>query len=211
MRIFAFIVASAVIAISISGCLLFKGRFSDDGMWVWNKDPEGRYNAHNPLRLPEAEIWVNRVLSIPGIKKLQVEKTSKKWDHYNLNDSTLFFNLSNQELPNYHSYHTFAERLRVHPDSLKELILDFDKLGLNRFYREEEFLAFRTVTYFDDGKGYLYFFDSSGVKKINPGDTLDFRLAKEFKWFRLPLISKLVILKKYNDHWIEWQMAKEGK
>jgi hypothetical protein len=195
----------------LSGCLLTKGHFTKDGsMWVWNKDQNGRYNAHNPLRLDEATKWVDTVLTIPSLRTLQIDITSKKDDYYYLNDSILFFNLKTKELPNYHSYYTFAHRLNVDPERLKRSILIFDELGLNRFYKEDEFIAFNTVTSLGYEKGYLYFIDSTVGSKINPGDTLDFRKEKEFKYFRQANVSRLLVLKKYNVHWIEWRRQVVG-
>jgi hypothetical protein len=177
-------------------------------MWVWNKDPNGRYNTHNPLQVDEASKWIDTVLKVPPLKTLKVDISSIKLDHYYVNDSIMFFNLNSKELPNYHSYYTFANRLNINSELLKRIILDFDKLGLNRFYKEDEFIAFNTVTYLGYSKGYFYFIDSIMGKKINSGDTLDLRSDKGFKYFREAANSKFVVLKKYNSHWIEWELAR---
>lgn len=206
MRTFKSIIAIFILTQLLNGCLLTKGRFTKDGsMWVWHKDPNGKYNAHNPLQIDNASKWVDTILNIPGLKTLQIEITSDKWDNYKVNDSIMFFNLKNQELPNYHSYYTFARRLNIEPDLLKAIVLDFDKLGLNRFYREKELVAFNTVTYLGYSKGYFYFRNSAIVRNINSGDTLDFRNGNDFKYFRQALFDKFLVLKKYNDHWIEWE------
>lgn len=176
-------------------------------MWVWNKDPNGRYNKHNSLQVDKATNWVNTVLQIPALKTLKVEVTSKKWDHFYLNDSIMFFDLKNKELPNYHSYYTFANRLNCDPELLKRIVTDFDNLGLNRFYREDDFLAFTTVTYLGYAQGYLYLIDPVVGQKINYGDTLNFKEGKEFKYFREGRYSKFLVTKKYTDHWIEWEVT----
>lgn len=196
-------------ATCIAGCLLTKGHFTKDGsVWVWNKDPSGRYNDHNPLQLDKANSWVDTVLQISALKTLKIEVTSKKWDHYYVNDSIMFFNLSSKELPNYHNYYTFSKRLSCDPELLKRIVIDFDKLGLNRFYKEDEFIAFTTVTYFGYSKGYIYFIDSTIGKNIITGDTLDFRNEKGFKYFREAETSKFLVLKKHDDHWIEWELVR---
>lgn len=174
-------------------------------MWLWDKDPSGRYNTHSPLQLEEANKWIATILTIPALKSLKIEVTSHRWDHYSVNDSVLFFNLKNKERPNYHSYHTFAKQLDIAPEQLKKIILDFDKLGLNRFYREEHFIAFRTETSLSYSKGYFYFFDTAITNNINPADILNFEHEKDIKYFREALFNKFLVIKKYDDHWIEWK------
>jgi hypothetical protein len=209
MRRFIIIIISfaTLLTIVIAGCLFTKGHFTKDGsMWVWNKDPSGRYNEHNTLQIDKATNWVDTVLKVPALRTLKVEVTSKKWDHYDVNDSIMFFDLKSQELPNYHSYYTFANRLNCKPELLKRIVLDFDKLGLNRFYREDSFLAFTTVTSLGYARGYLYFIDPTVGIKMNTGDTLSFENGNEFKYFREGRYSKLLVTKKYNNHWIEWEV-----
>ena len=198
-----------ILSFGFSSCLLFKGHFTPDGSaWIWNKDPNGTYNAHNPLQLEKANAWVDTVLSIPALKKLKIETISNKLDHYEINDSIMFFDLKKQELANYHSYQTFAKRLNTEPELLKRVVLDFDKLALNRFYKEDAFLAFTTVSYLNYSQGYFYFIDTIAGSKINTGDTLDFRSNQDFKNFREGTTNRFVIGKKYNDHWMEWVMRR---
>jgi hypothetical protein len=206
MRICIILSGTLVLTQLFIGCLLTKGHFTKDGsMWIWNKDPGGRYNNHNQLQIENTNNWLGTIREIPAFKTLKIEATSKKWDRYEVNDSTMFFNLNNKELPNYHSYYTFAKRLNIDQELLKTIVLDFDKLGLNRFYRENEFIAFNTVTYLGYSKGYFYFFDSLIVKSITVGDILDFKNSGEFRYFRQAMFDKFSVVKKFDDHWIEWE------
>jgi hypothetical protein len=176
-------------------------------MWVWNKDPSGRYNAHNPLQLDNANKWVDTILKISALKTLQIEVTSRKWDHYDVNDSVMFFNLRNKELANYHSYYTFAQRLNIDPELLKKVVIDFDKLGLNRFYREANFIAFKTETSLSFSRGYFYFLDTTITETMKAGDLLDFRSSGELKYFRQAMFDRFLVIKKYDRHWVEWEEA----
>ncbi|MFT3824178.1 MAG: hypothetical protein QM731_09670 [Chitinophagaceae bacterium] len=194
-----------VLSLVLSGCLLFKGAFTEDGSaWIWNKDPSGRYNRHNPLQPESASKWIDSIRAIPTLRTLQVEVMSHKWDHYNVNDSGMFFNLQNKELANYHSYYTFANRMGIAPEQLKKIVLDFDKLGLNRFYRENEFIAFETMTSLTYAYGYFYFFDTAAVKRIHKDDVLDFRSNGEFTNFRQAMFNRFLVLKVHDSHWVEW-------
>lgn len=189
--------------IFLQGCILFKGRFSGDGsMFIWNKDPEGRYNSHPNIKLEEADQWVEQIKPYYKLKEIKITSTSKKWDHYEVNDSTLFFKDNHEKLANYH-YKIFADRINIEPEKLKAIIYDFDKLGLNRFYREQEFFAFETQTYLGSEKGYFYFIES--LSQIQAGDTIDIRQEKEPEHFRSPLIYKFLITRKLNDHWFEYK------
>ena len=209
MRTFKIILTAFILTPLLSACLLTKGHFTKDGsMWVWNKDPGGRYNTHNPLQLDNANKWIESILTIPALKTLKIEVTSRKWDHYSVNDSVMFFDLKNKELPNYHSYFTFAKRLNTDPEQLKKVVLDFDNLGLNRFYRENEFIAFNTETSLSFSKGYFYFFDTTVSRNINSGDILNFKNGKDLKYFRQGMFDTFLVLKKHDGHWIEWEEKK---
>ena len=197
-------------AIFSQGCIFFKGRFSEDGsMFIWNKDPEGRYNAHPTLKLEEAIQWIESIKPFYKLKEIKISSTSKKWDHYDLNDSILFFKDGRKELPNYHHYKAFAQRLDIEPEQLKKIIFDFDKLGLNRFYREEEYFAFETQTYLGWEKGYLYFIKP--VAAIKENDTIDLLQEKEPEHFRSPVIYRFLIIRKLNDHWFEYKSVDRWK
>ena len=199
------IILLAIIIMVAAGCMFTKGHYTKDGsMWVWNKDPNGQYNAHNPLKIDAANKWVDSVMKIPALRTLKLQVTSRRSDHYIVNDSIMFFDLKKQELPNYHSYHTFARRLQIDPELLRKTVMDFDKLGLNRFYREDEFIAFKTVAYMNYTSGYFYFFDLVKVNSLNAGDILHFK-DSDFKYFTDANYDRFVVLKKYDNHWIEWE------
>jgi len=190
--------------ILLESCILFKGRFSKDGsMFIWNKDPRGRYNFHPDIKLEEANRWVEEVQPFYKLKEIEISSTSRKWDHYDINDSILFFKEGGEELANYHSYKTFASQLDIQPEKLKTIIYDFDKLGLNRFYREDEFFAFETQTYFEWEKGYFYFIRS--LPEVGVNDTIDIRHEKEPEHFRSSLIYRFRITRKLDDHWFEYK------
>jgi hypothetical protein len=203
MRTPPFILIIAVFTCALSSCLLTKGRFSQDGsMWIWNNDPGGRYNAHNPLQVDKATEWINAVSNIPRLKTLQVELTYRK--NYEINDSNMFFGSGEKELPNYHSHFTFAKRLDIEPAQLETIVRDFDKLGLNRFYREENFIAFKTLTSLSWSRGYFYFPDSTLAAAIKEGDVIDLR-QNNITYFREALFNDLRITKKFDNHWLEWE------
>ena len=141
---------------------------------------------------------------------MRVYSSSRKEDKYTVNDSTMFFNLKKKELPNYRSYHTFANRLQTDPELLKKLVIDFDKLGLNRFYREDEFIAFTTASYLGYSAGYFYFFDTAAVRKMEVGSMLHFS-RDDYQYFTSANLDRYLILKKYDDHWVEWEYEHRHK
>ena len=123
------VISICILLLPLTGCYLFKGHYTPDGsMWIWDKDPNGRYNAHTDLKLEKANEWIQTVIGIPKLTNIRVYSASRKHDNYTVNDSTMFFDLKKQELPNYHSYHTFANRLNTDPELLKKIVLDFEKL-----------------------------------------------------------------------------------
>ncbi|MEO6668862.1 MAG: hypothetical protein ABIN36_05270 [Ferruginibacter sp.] len=190
----------------ISGCLLTKGHFTSDGSaFIWNKDPNGKYNAHNLLQIDSAYKWIETIKSISELKKIKIDIVSSKFDHYEINDSIMFFG-NHKELANYHSYKTFSQRLNIEPELLKSIVLSFDKLGLNRFYREDKYFAFVTQSYMTTSKGYFYFIDT--ILPLNKGDILDLRDESNRDNFRTALFEKFLILNKYDSHWYEWQESK---
>lgn len=178
-------------------------------MFIWNKDPEGRYNAHPDIKPEEANQWVEEVKPLYKLKEIKITSTSKKWDHYDVNGSILFFKDGSRELPNYHSYKTFAQQLDIETEQLKKIITDFDKLGLNRFYREEEYFAFETQTYLGWERGYFYFIKP--VPAIQENDIIDVLQQKEPERFRSPTIYKFLISRKLNDHWFEYKTVDRWK
>jgi hypothetical protein len=178
-------------------------------MYVWDKDPSGKYNAHNPLQLDKATEWIMKVKDYEKLRTIQIEAYSKKWDSYEINDTATFLNkgkYNNEEKVAYLSLRTVSKRIGVADTTLIKIIQDFDYLNLNRFYREEDYLAFKTQTYLNFSKGYFYFYNTKLT--MNKGDTLDLRQLNNMDNFRDALFSRFLVTNKYNDNWVEWYEVK---
>jgi hypothetical protein len=152
-----------------------------------SKSSINRYNLTTTLQLENSNKWIETIKAYPSLKQLRIEITSKKWDHYEVNDSMIFFG-DHKELANYHSYKTFGKRLNIDPELLKSIIFDFDKLGLNRFYRVENYFLFITESYLTTSSGYLYLVDEKFAKE--KGDLL---------------FGKYLLTNKYDSHWFAWK------
>jgi hypothetical protein len=191
----------------LTGCLLTKGHFTADGsMFVWNKDPSGRYNSHNQLKVDKSTTWVNGLKDIKTIRSLEIESFSKKWDDYSVNDTGVFIAkgtlFKGQEQVKYKSAKTMANQLKVSDTVLIKVIKDFDDLGLNRFFREEKFMAFETHQSLTRTLGYFYFIDTTLNKNV--GDTLDLRKFSTDN-FKHGQSCKYVVTNKVNAWWTEWK------
>ena len=157
------VIPVCLLLVTLPGCFLSQ-KHRDDLVRAWIKSADGRYNRNNALKLEKSNKWIETIAPIPGLKTMRVLYESAREDKYLVNDSTMFFDLKNTELPTYLSYHTFAKRLGITPKLMKKIVSDFDELGLNRFYREDEFIAFLTVTGgMESPKGYFYFFDRNST------------------------------------------------
>ncbi len=192
-----------MIVVIVVGYLFTKGCFTSEPV----KD---RYNTHNPLQLEKANKWVETVIKIQSLKTVRIEAYSKDWDYYEVNkvgvalhgddlsrDSTKRRRLSSNSM---------SILLGISDTLLINLIQEFDELGLNRFYREDNFFAFETETYLGYSKGYFFFIDPSHVKQ--KGDTLDFRNLKHLNNFKDGYHNRYLVLNNYDNHWLDWEQIK---
>lgn len=197
--------------LALAGCILTKGHFSKDGStFTWKKSPSGRYNSHPDLMKSEADAWVSTVKDISSLRKMKIDVFSRKWDDYEVNDTGVFINKGNlfdgKEQVKYKSAATMGKQLGI-PDSLLiRLISEFDRLGLNRFYREEKYFAFETEVYLGYSTGYFYFIDP--IPLIQQGDTLNLKEMPNAGNFRDALFDRFVVRRKIDDQWVDWKAVK---
>lgn len=200
-----------VFLFTLAGCILTKGYFSKDGStFTWNKSPSGRYNAHPDLLKPEADAWVQAVKNIRTLRNMKIEVFSRKWDDYQVNDTGVFIHkgdlFEGKEQVKYKSAATMGKQLGISDTLLIRLIKEFDRLGLNRFYREEKYFAFETEVYLGYSTGYFYFIDP--MPMIQKGDTLDLKAMPNANNFRDALFDRFVVRRKIDDHWVDWKAVR---
>jgi hypothetical protein len=198
-----------LLTVLFTSCLFTKGHFSSDGsMWIWNKDPNGSYNADNPLLQEKSDQWVQKIRPLKQIRTMKIEVFSNDWDDYEVNDTGVFIKNGNlnkgAEMLKYKRAATMGKQLGMPDTMLISLIKKFDQLKLNRFYRENEFLAFETQVYFDLRRGYFYFYDPTFTDHIR--DTFDLKYFGVLNNFKYGGNARFALIKKYDEHWVKWEL-----
>jgi hypothetical protein len=161
------------------------------------KTPKIYFDLHEmkDLNIEAGNAFVNYIRQMPNLDAISVIDRKNNGNDFFVNNQGIFLDTIQQDLPNYYSYKKRTGEIHIAADSLFNSIKLFDKIGVNRYDKEEGYYRFHVIPGLGINRGYIYV-NSIPVKM---GDTLlaSSSMNRSYHY-------EIIINRQLDQHWFEY-------